>query len=451
MRKLPILIATALILATPATAQSPTSYFMEGSTLRSQYYPAFAPQRGYFNIPGLGGLNINQTGNITLDDIFYSRGGKLVTLLDSSVSSTEALANLKKMNTIGNDIRVNLIGFGQYTRNQKNFWSFDLNLRTTADLSLPYSLFEFLKTGKDSTIKDLGVAAANYLEAGFNYSLPLMNDKLYIGVRGKFLAGMARTRFNYDQVDISFHEDMWRMAASGQFDISAAGAGTDDLTHSSDGTYKIEDLDLKLNQPAGYGLAIDLGATYDILPDLQASLAVNDIGFINWDKKMSSTGLSTEQMEFSGMTVDQNGTNTQPDFNLDILKFKVGEVSGTTTSLRASLNAGLEYKLTDYKLGFGVLYSARFWEYKTLQNITGSVNYRPLSWLDLAASYSVIDNRGGAVGLALNLCPKWINLFLATDILLSKHTPQWVPISQSSMNVTLGLAIPMGKYGKRGE
>ena len=57
----------------------------------------------------------------------------------------------------------------------------------------------------------------------------------------------------------------------------------------------------------------------------------------------------------------------------------------------------------------------------------------------------MIDNRGGAVGLALNLCPNWINFYLATDVLTSKHTPQWVPIKQSSMNVTLGLGIPIGK------
>lgn len=61
----------------------------------------------------------------------------------------------------------------------------------------------------------------------------------------------------------------------------------------------------------------------------------------------------------------------------------------------------------------------------------------------------MIDNRGGAVGLALNLCPNWINFYLATDVLTSKHTPQWVPIKQSSMNVTLGLGIPIGKRSHR--
>ena len=58
-----------LLLASGAAAQNPTAYFMEGSTLRSQFNPAFAPLRGYVNIPGLGGLDINVSGNLSIDKI----------------------------------------------------------------------------------------------------------------------------------------------------------------------------------------------------------------------------------------------------------------------------------------------------------------------------------------------------------------------------------------------
>ena len=49
MKKIYTLIAAAL-LATGAAAQNPTAYFMEGSTFRSQFNPAFAPLRGYVNL-----------------------------------------------------------------------------------------------------------------------------------------------------------------------------------------------------------------------------------------------------------------------------------------------------------------------------------------------------------------------------------------------------------------
>ena len=286
MKKIYTLIAAAL-LATGAAAQNPTAYFMEGSTFRSQFNPAFAPLRGYVNIPAIGGVNINVGGNIAVDNILFSRDGKLVTLLDSSVSAADALSGLKQNNLLG-----------AFTKNHKNFWSFDLNVRVNEDANLPYSLFEFIKLGKEGQIRNFGTSTDSYLEAAFSYSFPLMDDRLYIGIRGKFLAG-------------------------------------------------------------------------------------------------------------------------------------------------------LEYEVWRHKIGIGLLYTARVWKYKTMHNITGSVNFHPVRWFTVSGSYSVIDNRGGAVGLALNLCPNWINFYLATDVLTSKHTPQWVPIKQSSMNVTLGLGIPIGKRSHR--
>ena len=72
-----------------------------------------------------------------------------------------------------------------------------------------------------------------------------------------------------------------------------------------------------------------------------------------------------------------------------------------------------------------------------------------MRWFTLTGSYSVLNNRGGAVGLGLNLCPGWINFFLATDLLITRHTPQWVPVRQSSANLTLGIGIPLGKRSHR--
>lgn len=446
MKKIYTLIAAAL-LATGAAAQNPTAYFMEGSTFRSQFNPAFAPLRGYVNIPAIGGVNINVGGNIAVDNILFSRDGKLVTLLDSSVSAADALSGLKQNNLLGMDFRMNVIGFGAFTKNHKNFWSFDLNVRVNEDANLPYSLFEFIKLGKEGQIRNFGTSTDSYLEAAFSYSFPLMDDRLYIGIRGKFLAGLARALVTYDRFDISLREDRWAVLTQGTLDLTAAGAKVE--TDPDSETFEIGDLDFKPTKPAGYGFALDLGATYDILPNLQASLAVTDLGFISWSKKNSVMGVSTQETEFTGATVPENASEPVPDFDLEMLKFNQVDGRSTTKMLRASVNAGLEYEVWRHKIGIGLLYTARVWKYKTMHNITGSVNFHPVRWFTVSGSYSVIDNRGGAVGLALNLCPNWINFYLATDVLTSKHTPQWVPIKQSSMNVTLGLGIPIGKRSHR--
>lgn len=167
MKKIRILLA-ALLATVGAAAQNPSSYFMEGSTFRSQLNPAFAPQRGYVNFPVLGGIQVGMSGNISLDKIFYPRDGKLVTLLDSSVSAAEALSGLKDKNLLGADTRINVIGFGAYTKNRKNFWSFDLNVRVNAEANIPYSLFDFIKNGQEGRISDIGVISDSYLEAAFS-------------------------------------------------------------------------------------------------------------------------------------------------------------------------------------------------------------------------------------------------------------------------------------------
>lgn len=448
MKRIYFLLA-ALLLASGANAQNPTTYFMEGSTLRSQLNPAFAPLRGYVNIPGLGGLDLNMSGNLAMDRLLYPRNGKLVTLLDSSVTTQEALSGLNTNNLFGEDSRVNLIGFGAFTRNHKNFWSFDLNLRATADFTLPYALFDFLKRGESGDIRGIGLAADSYLEAGFNYSFPLLDDKLYIGVRGKFLVGVARARMNFDRFDVSLGEERWLIDAAGALDITADGLDVKTkLNDAGEEVYNMDDISFKPKAPAGYGFAIDLGATYDILPNLQASLAVNDLGFISWSKNKNVSGRSAKELSFTGVEVNEDGTES-PKFDIDVLEFQKSDPKSMTRTLRASINAGLEYEVWRHKIGIGLLYTARFWEYKTLHNLTGSVNFHPVRWFTVSGSYSVVDNRGGAVGLALNLSPNWINFYLATDMLLTKHTPQFVPIRQSNMNFTLGIGIPIGKRSHR--
>ena len=102
MKKTYAFLAT-LLLASGVAAQTPTAYFMEGTTFRSQFNPAFAPLRGYVNIPGLGGIDINASGNLAVDKLLYPRNGKLVTLLDEAVSTRQALSGLKADNLLGID------------------------------------------------------------------------------------------------------------------------------------------------------------------------------------------------------------------------------------------------------------------------------------------------------------------------------------------------------------
>lgn len=171
MKKIIYTLIAAFVACT-AVAQTPSAYFMEGSTFRSQLNPAFAPLRGYVNIPVLGGVQVNVSGNLSVSDIFYPVNGSLVTLFDKNVSAAEALGNLRSKNMLGTDARINIVGFGAFRKDHKTFWSFDLNMRVEAEANMPYSLFDFLKNGRnEAVINDIKASTQAYLEGPLSVTL----------------------------------------------------------------------------------------------------------------------------------------------------------------------------------------------------------------------------------------------------------------------------------------
>lgn len=285
MKKIIYTLIAAFVACT-AVAQTPSAYFMEGSTFRSQLNPAFAPLRGYVNIPVLGGVQVNASGNLSVSDIFYPVNGSLVTLFDKNVSAAEALGNLRSKNMLGVDTRINIVGFGAFRKDHKTFWSFDLNVRMEAEANMPYSLFDFLKNGRnEAVINDIKASTQAYLEAAFSYSFPL-TDQIYLGARGKFLVGAARARTSIDRLDIKLQENSWNIDADGSFEMSGLEMSSMQRPDGSE-YYSFDDFDVSSYKgPAGYGFAVDLGVTYDVIPDLQLSFAVNDLGFISWGKEI---------------------------------------------------------------------------------------------------------------------------------------------------------------------
>ncbi len=131
-----------------------------------------------------------------------------------------------------------------------------------------------------------------------------------MGIRGKFLAGIARAQVNYDQFDVSLQQDRWAVVTKGTIDMTVDGASVEPDPET--GIFEFGDIDCKPRKPAGYGFAVDLGATYDILPNLQASLAVNDLGFISWNRNSTVSGVSTQETEFTGVAVSGDGTESAP-------------------------------------------------------------------------------------------------------------------------------------------
>lgn len=438
----------ALVAAATLWAQNPTTYFMEGTPLRNRWNPAFAPDRGYVNIPIIGGIQIETQGNLSLDKVLIPQGDQLTTIFSGSVPSAFALEELSSINELGFGSTINIIGFGKYAKDRKTFWSVDLNLRMESDVHLPYGLFEFMKNGGSADISNLGFSAESYLEAAFCYSFPI-TKKIYLGVRGKFLAGAARINMNFDRFGASLGEERWYADALGRLEIS--GIVPDISVNEKTGKefYDLGNIGSQFKVPAGYGFGVDLGVTYDVRPNLQLSASINDLGAMFWSKGKTAIGELGRSIEFTGVEIDENGNALPTSFDLDDLDFEPCGGKGVSNMLQTSINVGGEYDFLNRRIGVGLFYNIRFREYRTLHNLTLSGNFRPLKWLHISGSYTFVDNRAHAVGVGLNICPGGINFFVGTDMLFSKKTPQWIPVSQSNMNFTFGLGVPLGARGIR--
>lgn len=225
------------------------------------------------------------------------------------------------MNSLGTGINLNLIGFGAYAKNQKSFWSFGINVVASAEARAPYELFDFAKNGTSGNFANLGLSADSYIETGFSYSFPVV-DKLYVGVRGKFLVGAARAAFDFDEFSANMAADRWYAYAIGRMEISGV---TPDTKYADDHTlvYDMEEMDEEVNMPAGYGFGVYIGATYDLLPELQLSMSVNDLGLMSWSKKRTSIGQLDRDIEFTGVEIDASGNASQPSsFDFEELNFR---------------------------------------------------------------------------------------------------------------------------------
>lgn len=445
--------ASALALATVvnASAQDLTSYFMPDAVESKNHNAAFAPDRGYVTVPVVGAISLSTSGNLSLGDLIYPMGDELVPILDTRVSWDQAKSGLQDVNNFGLENRLSILGFGAYCKDRKSFWSFDINLRTSANIAMPYEFFEFFKTAPESSsIEDVNIYMESYAEAAFGYS-KVLSDKLTVGGRVKFLAGLMNAELNIDRMDLTLTSDQWAAEASGTLNINAKGMEVAGETNE-DGveTYELGDLDYSPSGISGIGAAIDFGATYELTDRIQLSASVNDIGFIRWGADSNTSASVANNFDFSGANIDVNddGTESDPDdsgVNFDDVEFVAENSKANTKWLQANVNAGVEYSMFGRKLNVGGVYSARFWESKTVHNFTTAVVLSPLEWISFAASYAITNNSANAVGFAVNLLPGFVNLYLATDILTSKKSAQLVPIEQSMMNVSFGLAVPLGR------
>lgn len=456
-----ILVATLMLAVVTATAQSLNSaYFTDGYKFRHTMNPAYGNDQSYVSIPALGNINVRTQGDFGYDAIIKTNpvpnGNKtMTTFLNPYIDAATALDGFSDGNNriVGN-VGVTILSAGFKAWGGYN--TIEINAKAHFGVSLPYELFEFAKnTGnKNYNIGEINAGAVSYAEIAFGHSHQL-TEQLRAGAKLKVLLGIGRADVKMENVQAQLSDaNKWIISADAQADVSMKGFTYKQKTKEykqKPGSYDyVNNMDVSGAGIGGFGLGVDLGATYKLNDDWSFSAALLDLGFISWSNDMQARNMS-KQFIFDGFhdaEVSKSSPNSlkkQGESYSDQLAEFANlqdqcDKGGRTTGIGTTLNVGAEYTLPVYrKLSFGLLSSTRLQGAYSWTEARLSANWEPLRWLDGGMSLGV-GSFGASAGWLVNIHPKGYNFFIGMDHILGKQSKEWIPLS-SKASINLGMNI----------
>ena len=432
------------------TAKS--AYFMDGTFHNFRINPAMKAERGFFSL-ALGNMSIATNGNVGVSHFLYPDGDQLTTFMSGKVDQDEFLGRLPEYARLGMNFDETLFGLG--FRLLGGYTSFSVSVHSNTSMALPKGFFEFAKKGLQDqhyNFSGINMHSMNYAAATLGYSREVYKG-LRVGVNLKYLMGLAYTDFTFDRFNIELSEDRWRIEGHAQ---AQAALGSEVYFEDEDAS--LDALRMGPLASAAKGFAVDLGVVYDMkefVPGLTVSASVVDLGSINWQYMMSIEN-NGEPICWEGLkdaNIDNMGTALEEELEKlgekaeKIMDLEVNDIHSESTKLGATMYVGAEYNMPFYKpLSVAMLYGKRFspYAYSGWDDIRGFVNIAPLKWFEASANvgYSTF---GTSLGWMLNFHPAGVNFFVGSDYMITKVTPQFIPVNNLNSHVTLGVNLALGK------
>ena len=456
MKKFRILaLAGSLALCAAAYAQNTNSgYFLDNYNYRYQLNPAFGNEHNFVSMPGLGNLNVAVRGNLHLFSIIYALDGKTVLFTNPGIPAAEVMDGIHEKNRIGADVKVNILSAGWKAWGGYNTVS--INARANVNAQVPGSFIQLAKEGVENRtydIENLRARGTGYAEIALNHSRDIKEvPGLRVGAAMKFLVGIANLDAYFNKAHLTLGEDSWIAETDAEIYANIGGFQYDKKMNKKGHEYVSGanlDGDGSIG-PNGFGMAFDLGATYE-WNDFRFSLAALDLGWISYSKTQYATtgGLRTVDTDAYHFNADSDAPNSFSNEwknlrdNLESL-YQLddgGDIGGHNVGLGATLNVGVEYTLPVYRnLSFGLLSSSRLQGKYSWTEVRLSANVQPVKCFGASANVAV-GTYGAGFGWLLNYYGKGFSFFVGMDHTLGKVTKQFVPLN-SNASLNLGINFP---------
>lgn len=435
-----------------------TLYFMENVPVRNSLNPAFQPLNDfYLGLPVLGLTQFSLSNNsFVLNDVIYKDAvGNPITFLHPNGDKLLFLNAINNSFNSNTDFQVNLLDFG--FRTGRAYWSLSVNERFTTRTSIPSDIFKFMLFGTPELnqnsfdFSSLSLNATAFTEAGLGYSIKL-NNKWSVGGKLKILMGTANISLINENLNFDANTDEWVLKGNGTIKYSSPIDLNGNGIQTLNPIFPTSIIDYL--KPSGYGVGIDVGATFQPVENLNFSLAVVDLGMISWNKNLKKLGYNVD-FKYTGIdSLGLNSTLNIDDYASSLLNDLQNSYSDSiessaklySTCLSPKLNVGVEYGFFQNKLSLGLLSRTLLESNKLFEELTASINGRPVNWFNLSASYSVINGRMSNIGAGIGLRAGFLNWFLTADYIPLNYIP--LPLNKISSSLpTYSALIPSNTKG----
>lgn len=403
--------------------------------------PAFKPKyKVSVGIPILSSIYINNT-----------RTG--FTLNDVTESIEDSLLNL---NTFYTKIKGDFVGVAT-TFNTDIFHvsfpagSFQLSFNSTfktynfESISKDFIGFaangnSFFK-GQNQSFKALEVNTISYVENGF--SLSRQFNKFSVGVRAKYLYGIALVQTKDIRLGVATPQnnfDPITISSGGQINT----AGLPLLGDSVNG--QANDPSLKTFKASNFtkfnnnGFAVDLGATYQVLPNLMLHASVIDWGGIKWKGTPYNYKLQNSDIQFGGFNRDHLNSDSARANYVDSLVSLLGKMEVTNNSFSTTLNTrytlGGDFDLTKRdRIGF--LFQGQQTPLRFEPAYTFSYSHKfGVNW-DVITNWSIFNKSLTNIGVGTAIKMGACQLYVLSDNVLIFFAPN----TQNTLYFRIGLNL----------
>ena len=439
----------------PGIAQTTvSSYFLDGTFHNSRINPAMKAERAYFSIM-TGNYSMRTKSNVGISDFLYTRGdNELTTFMSGSVGADEFLGKLPSVSRIGFGFDESIFSGG--FRAFGGYATFGLSMHSATMLSLPKELFVFAKRGFQQNsydISGINMNTMNYAAFTIGYSRDVY-EGLRVGANLKYLVGLAHAALSVDKLSVVMDEKHWLVEST----ATVQGAMFCESYATTDKDGFIDGVETGKMSPSSSGFAVDLGVVYDMkkfVPGLTLSASLTDLGYINWKYMIKGHSAGT-RVEFNGFnSVDYDDMEDTVDKEVErlgdeaakLVDFNYDGVTSQSTSLNATMYLGAEYSMPFYNpLSVAMLYSHCFSTYESNRwsEIRGYVNVAPVKWFEATLNCG-FNTYGTSLGWMINFHPVGFNFFIGSDHMITRVTPQFLPVNEFNSHITLGINIPIGQ------